>query len=115
MKHFDSIFTPALTEKESRQYHEVILDTLGQMERGDRVYIVITEPSGNDLDGEGLDILALGDERYHVFYYSMFQDSESVVLDEDGVIELFASVMYGIEAREDSAEGAKYDWRKPDR
>lgn len=98
----DSIFTPVKNEFASRQYHEQIVNALYQMERGDRLYVVIAEPSGNDTEGEGLDILALGGGVFHVYYYSHSQDGEPTVVNTKGLLKLYAGVMYGIEAREEA-------------
>lgn len=99
----DSIFTPVRNEFASRQYHEQIVNALEQMERGERLYIVISEPSGMDTEGEGLDILALGSGEFSVFYYSHSQDSEPNIVDTEGFLKLYAQVMYGIEAADDAA------------
>lgn len=104
----ESIFTPVKTEQESRQYHEQIVNALYQMERGERGYIVISEPSGMDTEGEGLDILALGGGVFHVYYYSHSQDGEPTVVNTKGLLKLYAGVMYGIEARNDAATTT--DW-----
>jgi hypothetical protein len=105
MKDITVITATAANEKEALERHtETITEELEGAEWGDQYQIVCHEAEGFDTDGAGIDVIALGNERFVIKSYTATMDSDPAETDIDGILRMYAALFVEIENWQESLE-----------